>query len=69
MVEYNDSCLRASHVTYRKRQKTLEAWGDVQLEEGSGKREHFDAALFKLDVGTLALIKLLAIKERTPFPK
>jgi hypothetical protein len=57
------------HVTYRKRQKTIEAWGDVSLEEGSGKQERFDAALFKIDSGTLAWIKLLDAKERTTMPK
>ena len=69
LVEYNGLRLRASHVIYRKRQKTIEAWGDVSLEEASGKQEIFDAALFKIDSGTLALIKLLGTKERTTFPK
>lgn len=69
LVEYNDSCLWASHVTYRKRRKTIEAWGDVSLQEGVGKQKHFDAALFKIDSGTLALIKLLNLKQRTSFPK
>jgi hypothetical protein len=69
LVEYNASRLRASHVTYRKRQKTIEAWGDVSLEEASGKQERFDAAIFKINSGTLTLIKLLDTKERTTFPK
>ena len=69
LVEYNDSRLRASHVTYRKKAKTIEAWGDVSLEEVSGKQERFDAALFRMDSGRLALIKLLDVKERTTFPK
>jgi hypothetical protein len=69
LVEYNTSLLRASHVTYRKRQKTIEAWGDVSLEQASGKQERFDAALFKINSGALTLIKLLDTKERTTFPK
>lgn len=69
LAEYNDSCLWASHITYRRRQKTIEAWGGVSLEEGTGSQEQFDAALFRIDSGKLSLIKLLNAKERTSFPK
>ena len=65
IVEYNASCLHAHHVTYHKKQKTIEGWGDVRLEDGSGKQEHFDAVLLKFDSGTLTPIKLLKGKERT----
>jgi hypothetical protein len=67
LVEYSDACLRAFHVTYHKRQKTIEAWGDVCLEQDSAKQERFDGVLFKIDSGTLTFIKLLGIKERNSF--
>lgn len=66
-AEYNFSCLQASHVTYHKRQKTLEAWGSVLLEDASGRRERFNAVLLNLDQGKLIPIKLLGGKERTGF--
>ena len=67
IVEYNNSCLHAHHVTYHKMQHTVEAWGDVRLDHGSGKPEQFDAVLFKFDRGTLSPIKLLKGKEGTAF--
>jgi len=54
-------------VTYHKRQKTLEAWGGVLLEDVSGRRERFDAVLLNFDHGKLIPIKLLEGKERTGF--
>jgi hypothetical protein len=66
-VEYDVSCLQALHVTYHKRQKTIEAWGAVLLENVLGKEERFDAVLLKFDHGKLASVKLLEGKERTGF--
>lgn len=67
IVEYNATCLQASHITYHKKQKTIEAWWGVRLEDSSGKEEHFDAVLFKIGDGTLTPIKLLNGKERSAF--
>ena len=67
VVEYNISCLRATYITYHKRQKTIEAWYGVVLEDGSGKQERFDAVLLKIDHGTLIPIKHLEGKVRTAF--
>jgi hypothetical protein len=66
-VQYNLSSLRAEHVTYHKRQKTIEARIGVVLENGSGKDERFDAVLLKIENGTLTPIKLLEDKERSAF--
>ena len=66
-VEYNVSCLQALHVTYHKRQKTIEAWGAVLLDNVLGKEERFDAVLLKFDHGKLTPVKLLEGKERTGF--
>jgi len=66
-VTYSGSCLWAYDVTYHKWQKTIEAWGDVRLRDGTGKQEHFDAVLLKIDHGTLTPIKLLTGKERSVF--
>jgi hypothetical protein len=66
-LEYNVSCLRANHVTYHKKQKTIEVWGNARLEDGSGREETFDAVLLKLDHGRLMPIKLLTGKEHTAF--
>ena len=65
-AQYNLSSLRANHVTYHKRQKTIEARIGVVLEDGSGKQERFDAVL-KIENGTLTPIKLLEDKERSAF--
>jgi hypothetical protein len=66
-AQYNLSSLRADHVTYHKRQKTIEARIGVVLEDGSGKQERFDAVLLKIENGTLTPIKLLEDKERSAF--
>jgi hypothetical protein len=66
-AEYNRSCLSADHVTYHKRQRTIEAWGNAQLEDGSGKQQRFNAVLLKLDNGTLVPIKALSGKEHSAF--
>ena len=66
-VVYSESCLWAPHVTYHKKQKTIEAWGNVRLQNGTGKQERFDAVLLKIDRGTLTPIKLLSGKEHTAF--
>jgi hypothetical protein len=67
VVQYNLSSLRAAHVTYHKRQKTIEARYGVVLEDGSGKQERFEAVLLKIENGTLTPIKLLEDKERSAF--
>jgi hypothetical protein len=59
--------LRASHVTYYKRQKTIEAWENVSLENSSGQPQHFDAVLLKIDNRVLTPIKLLQGKEHSAF--
>jgi hypothetical protein len=66
-VQYNLCSLRADHVTYHKRQKTIEARIGVVLEDGSGKQDRFDAVLLKIENGTLTPIKLLEDKERSAF--
>jgi len=66
-VQYNLSSLRADHVTYHKRQKTIEARIGVVLEDSSGKQQHFDAVLLKIDNGTLTPLKVLKDKERSAF--
>jgi len=49
------------------RQKTIEAWGGVLLENVLGKEERFDAVLLKFDHGKLTPVKLLEGKERNGF--
>lgn len=66
-VEYKGSCLRASHITYHKRQRTIEAWHDVRLGDGSGKEEHFQAVLLKIGDESLTPVKLLHGKEHGVF--
>jgi len=67
LVQYNHSLLRAEHVTYHKRQKTIEARIGVVLEDHSGKQELFDGVLLRIEDGTLTPIELLKDKERSAF--
>jgi len=48
-AEYNLCSLQASHVVYHKKQKTLEAQGDVIFDDGSGKKEHYRSILLKIE--------------------
>lgn len=56
-VEYNLCSLQASHVVYHKKQKTIEATGDVIFDDGSGKQETYDPLFLKIEDGTLTPIK------------
>jgi hypothetical protein len=66
-VQYNHSSLQADHITYHKRQKTIEARIGVVLVDGSGKQERFDGVLLKIENGTLTPVKLLKDKEHSAF--
>jgi ribosomal protein L37E len=66
-VQYNHSFLQADHVTYHKRQRTIEARIGVVLEDSSGKKERFDGVLLKIENGTLTPVKLLKDKEHSAF--
>jgi len=53
LLEYNLFTLRAERVIYHKKQKTIEAKGNVVFEDGTGKDQHAESMLLKIANGTL----------------
>ena len=57
LVEYNLCTLQANQVIYHKRQRTIEATGNVMIDDGSGQLQHSEYALLGIENGTLTEIK------------
>jgi hypothetical protein len=45
-----------NHITFHKRQMTLSADGDVALEDGSGKQQHFESLNINIANGAFVVL-------------
>jgi hypothetical protein len=57
LVEYNVYTMWAEHIVYHKREHQIEGRGRVVFRDGSGNEQNFKQAIFKIEDGTLTLLK------------
>ena len=53
LVEYNLFTLRGDRIIYHKKQKMIEAKGNVVFEDGTGRDQHAESMLLRITNGTL----------------